>query len=178
MRARENPFRSECIEALSYRAPEFDWNRIEVRLQQIGGRGAIIGPKGHGKTTLLEQWNSRHSDSHYFRIAERQRRLTAEQQETLRANSRAWIFVDSAEQLGWFGWRELRRLISPDSRLIITTHRVGRLPTLHRCETSPELMRALVAELTGLQPDCRPLWLRHRGNLREAFRELYDVGVS
>jgi hypothetical protein len=85
------------------------------------------------------------------------------------------VFVDSAEQLGWLGWRELRRLTVAAGALLITTHRRGHLPTVFVCRTSPELLGELVRELTGEPRDCSALWRRHRGNIRLALRELYDA---
>jgi len=178
MKARENPFRRERLESLAYRAPAFDWARLEARLERIGRRGAIVGPKGHGKTTLLEQWAARHRGSIHFRIREGQRKLDDAQRERLRASAGGWVLVDSAEQLGWFGWLDLRRRISRSDRLVIAAHRPGRLPTLFRCRTSPRLLAELVHELTGRTVDSESLWRRHAGNLREALRELYDAAYQ
>ncbi|HEY5792772.1 MAG TPA: hypothetical protein VIS74_05700 [Chthoniobacterales bacterium] len=176
MKARENPFRRERIEALAYRAPDFDWAELEARLTRLGGQGALVGPKGHGKTTLLEQWAARVPGSLHFRIAEGQRFLTPAQRQALCESRAAFVLVDSAEQLGWLGWRELRRRVGNARRLAITTHRPGRLPTLRHCQTSPQLLGELAAELTGVPRDCTALWRRHRGDLRRALRELYDAG--
>jgi hypothetical protein len=63
--------------------------------------------------------------------------------------------------------------------VIITRHRAGRLPTLFRCATSPDLLAEIVAELLQNQQEIeRPLiaklFKRHRGNIRKALRDLYD----
>jgi hypothetical protein len=64
--------------------------------------------------------------------------------------------------------------------LVVTTHREGRLPTLWRCATTPELLRNLVRELdVGLdEADARALHARHHGNVRDALRELYDQAAQ
>lgn len=176
MKARDNPFRSERVDALAYRAPDFCWEDLEARLATAGGRGAIVGPQGHGKTTLLREWAKRRraagGEVVFIRIAEYQRRLTAEQREVL--SLPGCIFVDSAEQLGWLGWRELLRQTARASGVVVTTHRPGRLATIFTCRTNPQLLDSLVRELTGDDTDCVSSWSRHGGNVRLALREFYD----
>jgi hypothetical protein len=58
---------------------------------------------------------------------------------------------------------------------VITTHRPGLLPTLFVCRTDPHLLNELVAELSGELMASPTLWASHHGNLRLAFRELYDT---
>ena len=58
--------------------------------------------------------------------------------------------------------------------LVITSHRCGLLPTLVECETSAPLLREIVETLHPGQPEVDLLFDRHRGNVREALRELYD----
>jgi hypothetical protein len=176
MKARDNPFRTERVDALRYRSRDFSWDDLESRLEANRWRGAIVGPEGHGKTTLLAEWAERRRRAGDLvvqcRIASGQRRLAEPQRGMLKA--KAWIFVDSAEQLGWLGWQELRWLTSNACALVVATHRPGRLATVHACHTSPALLAELVAELdSGLQ-DWDALWTRHRGNVRMALRELYD----
>jgi len=63
--------------------------------------------------------------------------------------------------------------------LIITTHRPGRLPTLIACATNAALLDRIIQRLTpdrlAAAPPAAELFTRHRGNLRNALRELYDV---
>ena len=180
MKARDNPFRSERIDALGYRAEGFNWEALEARLESFGGRGAIVGPEGHGKTTLLREWQGRCRAAGHEAVLVKmelgQRRLTSWQREVVA--TAAWIFLDSAEQLGWWGWRELRRLTSAARLLVVTSHRAGRLPTLVRCRTSPQLLGELVRELSGEDRECRALWDEHRGNVRHALRALYDAAAG
>jgi len=62
--------------------------------------------------------------------------------------------------------------------LIITVHRPSRLPTLLRTTTTPQLLQQITNELLSgnTPPPARieELYATHRGNLREALRELYD----
>ena len=84
--------------------------------------------------------------------------------------------LDGAEQPGVLSWRLFRWHARRAGGLLITTHRAGRLPTLHRCATTPALLRELVAALGENIDDAEAarLHARHGGNLREALRELYD----
>jgi len=172
MKARENPFRSERLDALVYRAEGFDWPTLEARLVKLGGCGAIVGPEGHGKSTLLREWHKRSTESALVKLEFRQRRLTQEQRNEVGASKR--VFLDSAEQLGWWGWIEFRCLTHRADLVVITSHRTGRLPTLLRCRTSPELLGDLIYELSGANYECHNLWKQHKGNIRHALRALYD----
>jgi hypothetical protein len=76
-------------------------------------------------------------------------------------------------------WRFLLRARRAGG-LVLTSHRRGLLPTLLECGTTPELLAALVGELLNESPEAhethaRRLHLKHRGNLRDALRELYDL---
>jgi len=177
MKARDNPFRSERIDALRYRAGDFLWDELERRLSATHGRGALVGPKGHGKTTLLDEWaircESRGDCVIRLRIREGQRFLDEPQRAELRGSAGASVFLDSAEQLSAPGWWELRWRARHARTLVITAHRPGLLPTLRECRTSADLLRELVLELTGESRDCSALWKRHGGNVRDALLELY-----
>lgn len=182
MKARENPFRSERVEALRYRSEGFSWDALEARLISMGGRGAIVGPHGHGKTTLLLEWAARcrrrGEGVIAFRLRERQRLLDADQRILLRDCTARKVFVDSAEQLSLPGWIELRWLCRRAGKLIVATHRPGRLRTLLRCRTSAALLEELTMELTGMRKDRALLWHKHAGNVRGALSELYAHAAS
>ncbi len=175
MKARDNPYRSERVEALAFRAEDFDWKNLEARLAAAKGRGAIVGPEGHGKTTLLLEWYARRTDAVLLRVKEGQRRLTSEQRGEI-GKSRH-LFLDSAEQFGWWGWRELRWLSRRARSVVITSHRPGLLPTVFTCRTSAILLGELMEELTGRIDEHATLclWQQHKGNVRLALRDLYDA---
>ena len=54
-RPADNPFASHRIEALPYRGLAVSGGGLGSRVDELGGRAAIVGPKGSGKTTLLEE---------------------------------------------------------------------------------------------------------------------------
>ena len=192
MRARDNPFRSERVESLAYRAPGFDWARLLARLAAQGGRGAIRGPQGSGKTTLLHELGERLEGAGYtvrrLRPDPDDRSLARRQLRELTTGlgPDVALLLDGADRLGWSQWQALRRGSREAAVLVVTTHRSGRLPTLYRCSTSVELLRELVAELAPVEmlPEARgdddwasALYARAGGNLRLALRELYDRAV-
>jgi hypothetical protein len=180
--ANANPFRSERIERLRYRLDDAGWRTLLDRLTALDHRGALIGPCGSGKTTLLEelraQLEARGLATTHWRVRREHRtEFQAELTAFLAAAPGRVLLLDGAEQLGWWDWRRVRRASARARGLVITAHRPGRLPTLREFGTTPELLAELVRELTGETDgrDCADLWRRHRGNVRNALRELYDA---
>lgn len=180
--ARDNPFRSARVEALTFRFDPSQWRVLTDRLVAMDHRGALVGPKGTGKTTLLTELERRLEAEGWrivrWRLREERKRPTDE--ELIAAQSAGpgdLITVDGAEQLPWLHWRRLRRLSRRCGGLIITTHRPGRLPTLHGHQTSPELLADLVSELLERPVSVERiegLFRVHRGNIRDCLRALYD----
>lgn len=182
-RPADNPFASHRVEALPYRYCGSSPRVLEERLADMGGRAAVVGPKGSGKTTLTGELAARFNGNAVrvaipaacpqpWRVVRSQlpRRVTA-------AHA---VFVDGAEQLGPVGWRRLLRTTRTAARLVVSLHRPGRLPTLTACRTDPSLLLELVRELAPddaplLEPHLDELYRRHRGNIRLCFRELYDL---
>ncbi len=200
MEAHENPFRVERIEALRYRlagagsggcrnAPEAWVDALGARLLERGGRGALVGPKGRGKTTLLEALGEALARQGYRVVWQRlSRERRGVEWRTVRRHlrhepARVALLVDGAEQLDPVRWWLMRCLARRVAVLLITVHRPGRLTTLHRHESTPALLQELIRELlagTNLPPpdDIPALHQQHAGNLRECLRSLYDRYAS
>jgi len=182
-RPADNPFASHHVEGLAYRFSGFGLTALRQRLEEIGGRSAIVGPKGSGKTTLLDELAfTLPGDPVRLRIEGSCPRpwRTARAQLPRPVTPNHLVFVDGAEQLGPLGWRLLLRATRSARGFIATLHRPGRLPTLIECRTEPTLLRSLVAELAPadasmLAPTLEDLFQRHSGNIRSCFRELYDL---
>lgn len=184
MRAGDNPFKVQKLRSIRYRLSGQTWDDLLERLAALGWRAAIVGPHGHGKTTLLEDLVP-HLEARGFRLRSvmlhtGDRRLGRERKDRLfrDLDPRDILCVDGAEQLGRWSWLALRLRSRAAGGLLITSHRTGLLPTLVDCETTPELLEGIVRDLlgeAGEAPDPAELLDRHDGNVREALWELYDV---
>jgi hypothetical protein len=186
MKARNNPFTSTRLQQIGYRLPsDLTWDQLIARWEVLGCQGALVGPEGTGKTTLLEQLGIRLSVLGFnpipLRLDAQTRRLPGDfEKDCLGQAPRGdVILLDGAEQLGHWDWWRFRRRARSCAGLVITTHSAGRLPTLLECRTTPKLLGDIVHEL--LPGSARfddlaiaALFSRHQGNLRLALRELYD----
>jgi len=184
--AGENPFRVQRIHALPYQSPELDWEALLDRLEAQQYRGAIVGPHGHGKTTLMRGLLVRLEERgfrtiHLFRNDARPRFSAAYLRGEFKALTRRHIvLLDGAEQLHWLRWKGFERRCKKAGGLVITCHRPGRLPTLHTCRTSPALLESLLDQLAAtdsddLRAEARRLFDRYQGNLRDVWFALYDA---
>jgi hypothetical protein len=190
--AHENPFRSERIDALAFRPQGDDWPAIMARARAFDFRCAIVGPHGSGKTTMLEELKRRLETeglrAPLFRLSRPPEETAARRDirsmwEALSGRrsfddtgGRTVVLLDGAEQLGRLAWRLLQWRLRRSAGLIVTTHRPGRLPTLHRTRTSPKLLMDLLAELKDSGMEDRAIariYEAHGGDLREAFFAFY-----
>ena len=88
-----------------------------------------------------------------------------------------FILLDGGEQLSTRQWLPIRGAASEAAGFIVGVHRTSRLPVALELETSPKLLKGLVESLTGgalPEGEAETLFQRHRGNLRDCLRELYD----
>jgi hypothetical protein len=179
------------------------WSSLLSRLEGLRYRAAIIGSHGSGKTTLLEDLGSRLTDQGFrTHSVFLNRQDCAYPHEFVartdgKLSSRDIVLLDGCEQLGLPGWWRFRWQMRHAGGLVVTTHRAGRLPVLWHCQTNPELLFELVRRLVdshvvhnqvdnpqdNVLPESIPvptltetdqLFQQHRGNLRDALRELYD----
>lgn len=182
VRAKDNPFATERVLRERYRLDEAGWAELLRKWERLGRRGALVGAHGSGKTTLLEDLAGRLERDGWrvvwVRLSAEFPRLPERCDAGFFAGLGAQdvVLVDGAEQLGAVAWVIFRYRVRRAGGLVITTHRAGRLGTLRRCETTAELLRELVAALgeTLSAEEAGRLHARHRGNVREALRELYD----
>ena len=176
--AERNPYRTALTDALAPRLDE-PLAAVVERFQAMGQRALVVGPHGSGKTTLLEALapllSERLGEVTWLRLrAEPAHNRTAVR--ALPPRITGILLLDGLEQLGpWAWWRLAQRA----PRILATSHHVQRLPVLRRHRTDGELLSTLVREL-GQQPpsDAAELVHRHRGNLRDCLRELYDRAAA
>ena len=186
MIARENPFRSERVEGLGYRQAGFEWPELLVRAAEMKYRGAIVGPKGTGKTTLLEELRERFAEAGVnVRLVRLNNQIKISwrelKKEIMKEGGCDVLLLDGAEQLSRLMWYWLRSVANKRGMgLIVTSHKEGMLPLLFECRTNDQLFFELVQELLGEAINSSAgftdgLYERHGGNIRVALRELYDM---
>ena len=190
MKARHNPFRAERVLQVRFRLdaiePNLSWEALTTRLEALDWRGALVGPEGSGKTTLLEDLEApltaRGLRVRHLRLSREAPSFApgflAQFYDSLMPND--CVLFDGAEQMSRLAWRRFERESRRAAGLVVTTHRAGLLPALAQCQTSPQLLRAILVQLLGddaaqWDDEIETLWARHDGNLRLALRELYDV---
>ncbi|MEM7625748.1 MAG: hypothetical protein AAF333_08970 [Planctomycetota bacterium] len=183
----ENPFRSACLDELPY-LPTEGWRVIERRLRDARFRGAVVGPHGHGKTTLIEHLADQVSLAPampegstvevvcYIRVDPSDRSQRHQIRRVIR-HQPGLLVIDGYDLLGWWDRLRVRMRRRP---VLVTSHRETPLATVARCRTSPELLADLIERLSPParaalgRAEITRLYEGHRGNLRDALRELYD----
>jgi hypothetical protein len=189
--ARKNPFATGQVLQLRYQFRESagdGWPQFLGELKLLSYRAAIIGPHGSGKTTLLEDLGVRLQREgfriHPVFLNEQNRDYPSEFVRRIRDHltSQDIVLLDGCEQLSFHNWWRFRWQLRRAGGLVITSHRSGRLPTLRDCETSACLLADLIDQLLGAASSIErlqveQLFLRHRGNVRNALRELYDLAA-
>lgn len=186
MKARQNPFSAQRIDALTYRFINGDWDDLILKLKRLNYRAAITGPYGSGKTTLLEQLGNKLRQQGYgtlnIFVNQEFPRLTFAQWNAVLKSARgnSIIFFDGADLLP-FWQRVLVKLVSRRAKgLVIAGHHPLGLPVLMDCQTTPALLDDLLHELAGpvdepLKQAGAKLFRQHDGNIREVLRGLYLV---
>ncbi|MDA7503691.1 AAA family ATPase [bacterium] len=184
MKAKDNPYRVERIHSLPFLFSDQDFDRFYQVVEDHNFRGAIVGPHGSGKTTLVEnlikEFQSRQIQITHCRLKD-------DGQSANYIRLRKWIdqapsdsilILDSAGLLSWWKWRGLLKESAKYKGLIITTHQPGRLTTLINTKPTFETLQSVIVHLKIAESPSKShlieLFNKHRGNIRECLRELYD----
>lgn len=144
---------------------------------------AIVGPHGHGKSTLLAALIAAAGCAGSATTAVRIRSLRDSWRPVaavLTTPSDGFVACDGWER-ALPGTDLVVRLLAAARRLrvVVTAHGHRGLPVLARCYTSADLLDQLVSRLPdhgGLidNSDIDDAYRRHAGDLREALYDLYD----
>jgi hypothetical protein len=156
------------------------------RLAERGWQGAIVGPHGSGKSTLvaalLPAFESAGRTASVVHLHEGQRRLPEPHSRFDRLAQASLLVIDGYEQLGRFRrWHLAAQCRRVGCGLLVTSHRECGLPVLFRTEPDLSIVERLIGE--SLPPhggrisgaDVHRAWQRHGPNVREVLFELYDV---
>ncbi len=183
-----NPFSTRRIRpgAIPYVfSPNEDAASLVARLQANAWRGQIVGPHGSGKTSLvvalLPEIARAGREPILVTLHDGERSLAAHQDEMDRATAATVVMIDGFEQLAfWNKWRVRAFCRRRASGLLVTAHASVGLPTL--TTTAVDLVRAqrvldsLLPDATGSdQAELQKVLAAHRGNLRDALFDLYDL---
>lgn len=153
---------------------------VRERLAGMQFRGAVVGPMGSGKTTLMEdlaQWvQARGYRAIQIRLSLQERRIPPL---PVDIGCKDVVFLDGADLMGFFRWKWLKWKTRKAGGLVIAAHKSGLMPTLIECQTTVGVLREIAMRLKA------PVWMmeqevigklyeKHGGNIRESLREMYD----
>ncbi len=181
--AKNNPFATDRILQIRYMPQTCTWDELLSRLESLHYRAAIVGSDGTGKTTLIEDIARRLTE---HGLSCRSIFVTMDIpapsgkiNEILEGEAFNVLLIDGADHLKRFVWHRIKRKVNRRNMgLVITSHKPHMLPTLIECSTTPRLLKEIVAGLSRQTANTEPmenLFRRHRGNIRNALRELYDI---
>ncbi len=185
LKAKDNPFSVDRVSRVRFRFSSGDLEEFLQILEKMGNRGALVGGRGFGKTTLLEDLVEplveRNFKVLFLQVTSENAVISMKTWKNLAiVGSKDFILLDGAEQLNYFEWYLFRFLTRSAGGIVITSHVPGLLPTLKFCRTSPELLENIVADLIGpISPEMKSaipvIFWRRGGNIREALMDLYDI---
>ena len=186
MHANNNPFRRSEIAKLRYKLNDVQMHALTSLLQKHHYSGVILGPHGTGKSTLLEDLQSRLTDlgrsTQYLRLHRESPKQEKRQaiKNILLLPKDSILFLDGGENLGWLRWLLFSfQLRWNKVSVIATVHYPCPLPTLFRTRKDTSLMLKLTQQLAGefWSPYLKNLALKtyrqNNGNMREVFRACY-----
>lgn len=181
--ARQNPFRTECLDRLAYDAGDESLAAIVDRLKTMTFRAALVGPHGTGKSTCLRAIAGQLPTLGLSPLIHRLDgdrpipSLWSLRQLAKQCNRSTVLILDGADHLPPIKARYICRATRSAGGLIVTSHAPWHLPTLLTTRGYPELLTRLLNRLTGqaLSPDEAQSLLQSRdGNIREILFDLYD----
>ncbi len=184
IKACNNPFNSRQVEAVPYYGESVD--TICTRFAQMNCRGAIVGPHGNGKTTLLHELISQLKTAdrnicHIFLNDKKSLSLPQLLKIVSKKHYNTILIIDGAEQLNLPAWKAIEYTSRKNfSGLLITTHTQGMLETLTECNTSIETFCRIVDTILNSknsidQNILKTIYNKHKGNIRNCLSELYGI---
>lgn len=182
MKPRDNPFSIERVSKIRYRL-DGTYSALVEKLHALGSRAAIVGQHGNGKTTLVEDFE-RHLSASGFTV----KRLLVNQAFRFipwsfwtSKTKGVYVLLDGKERLPWFLWLAFQYKCRDAAGIVIVEHQRGRWPVLYECKTTLSLFEKLIDQMLSADEKRRlpagfakKLFAKHKGNVRDCMRELYD----
>ena len=198
MKAHENPFRSSRVGELSFEFKSGESMESLLQKWELAGRtGAIVGPMGRGKSTLLRELKrvleGRSYSVTHFRLSidSSPALLFAMAFQMLRIISSSCLRPNKILTFALLidGWEQFPQMVqsvlgfvlkTTRTPIWVTAHQATHFPTLYECESSPELFGLLLTRLdlrtVKLSQDAIAMsYLQENGNIRRAFHQLYEM---
>ncbi len=184
--ASENPFASEYVDSVPYLFVTENRQHHLSRLAALDYHAAITGPRGTGKTTLLDQtarWLARESADPVSRVCisrchDQHTRVVTDLVDQKRDG--CILLIDGMERLSLANrYRLLTSRRSGRGGLLVTRHRRGILPTWMRCAGSSLVLNHVLDHLiedldSQLRREAHERLRGNGGNVRDVLRYLYD----
>lgn len=185
MQARDNPFKSECIDSLRYENEKFSMEALLSKLESLSYKGCLCGSHGFGKSTLLNEiGQSLIAKGYRVRKYFINHSTSSEERYTIlnginsSRDSECILLIDGADILSLSMWLRTKWIATRYYKgLVVTSHRRRLLPILYQCRTSPDLLAKLVQKLHPghviSEQKLDHLYMNHGGNMRDIFADLY-----
>lgn len=182
--AKDNPFAVSRLHRLRFRSADGGSHELLSRFMHLGMRGAVIGPCGSGKTTLMLELQAllkgRGHDVRYIRL---ERAIKSRPWQIANsAKTGQILLIDGAEQLGWSCKFVIYALCRRAAGVLASSHCAVGLPILIETRTTKDTLIELVRELERgprfSDAQLAAIYEAHGGNVRECFRELYDLSAA
>lgn len=185
MKANENPFRSSKVEQIRYALNPVELTALSDQIL-AQACSCLLGPKGTGKTTLMEDLEpyvrARGYQTHWVRLnLESTRTATRDVIGQLSSLGQQDICLfDGAEVLNWWQSRKLRRAaIQQGFKLVATLHQKRGVSVALNTRADWNLAKRFVEQIAGdhytseLNNRAKCAFDNNQGNMREVFRSCY-----
>ena len=185
-----NPFATCWTSKLEYVEGHCSVDEVHLRWKDLGQWGAIVGPHGTGKSTLLRTLKDRLRSQ-----GEEPEWITLRSSEQLNLDflnsTRPLVLLEGLERLSLLRqFVLLGQLRRRDCRVLATLHSDSmawpwQLKTVRKTEVSTELVKLLFNRLVDNDDsrlvawcDALECWQHRNGDLRELWFELYELYES